>query len=63
MKKVVGESLDPLDGYSLVEAPVPEPRPGQARLRVTDCGLGYVDALELALSGQGMGTTLVGAGA
>ena len=26
MKKVVGESLDSLDGYSLVEAPVPEPR-------------------------------------
>ena len=45
MKKVVGESLDSLDGYSLVEAPVPEPRPGQVRLRVTDCGLGYVDAL------------------
>ena len=37
MKKVVGESLDSLDGYSLVEAPVPEPRPGQVRLRVTDC--------------------------
>ena len=62
MKKVVDESLDTLDGYSLAEAPVPEPRPGQVRLRITDCGLGYLDAL-VALSGQGMGKTLVGAGA
>jgi len=62
MKKVVDESLDTLDGYSLAEAPVPEPRPGQARLRITDCGLGSVDAL-VALSGQGMGKTLAGAGA
>jgi hypothetical protein len=62
LKKVVGESLDTLDGYSLAEAPVPAPRPGQVRLRITDCGLGYVDAL-VALSGQGMGKTLVGAGA
>jgi NADPH2:quinone reductase len=45
MKKVVGESLENLAGYSLVEAPLPEPGPGQVRLRVTDCGLGYVDAL------------------
>ncbi|MCA6295878.1 MAG: NADPH:quinone oxidoreductase family protein, partial [Phenylobacterium sp.] len=45
MKKVVGESLDSLAGYSLVETPVPEPGPGQVRLRITDCGLGYVDAL------------------
>jgi len=62
MRKVGGESLDTLDGYSLAEAPVPEPRPGQVRLGVTDCGLGYLDAL-VALSGQGMGKTLVGAGA
>ena len=45
MKKVVGESLESLSGYSLIEAPVPEPGPGQVRLRLTDCGLGYVDAL------------------
>jgi NADPH2:quinone reductase len=45
MKKVVGESLENLSGYSLIEAPTPEPGPGQVRLRVTDCGLGYVDAL------------------
>ncbi|MCA6289383.1 MAG: NADPH:quinone oxidoreductase family protein, partial [Phenylobacterium sp.] len=45
MKKVVGESLENLAGYSLVEAPLPEHGPGQVRLRVTDCGLGYVDAL------------------
>lgn len=45
MRKVVGESLESLSGYSLVEAPVPEPGPGQVRLRITDCGLGYVDAL------------------
>ncbi|MFM8820776.1 MAG: alcohol dehydrogenase catalytic domain-containing protein, partial [Phenylobacterium sp.] len=45
MKKVVGESLESLSGYSLVEAPVPGPGPGQVRLRLTDCGLGYVDAL------------------
>lgn len=45
MKKVVGESLESLSGYSLIEAPVPGPGPGQVRLRLTDCGLGYVDAL------------------
>jgi len=34
-----------LDAYAIVDAPLPEPGPGEVRLRVKACGVGHVDAL------------------
>lgn len=45
MRKVVGDSLDSLADYRLVETPDPSPGPNEVVIRVAACGLGYVDAL------------------
>jgi NADPH2:quinone reductase len=39
------ERLDSIDDYRLVEASLPEPGPGEVRIKVAACGVGYVDAL------------------
>lgn len=45
MRKVVGESLESLAAYKIVEADRPACGPGQVLIRVAACGLGYVDSL------------------
>lgn len=45
MRKVVGESLESLDAYRIVEAERPVCRAGQVLIKVAACGLGYVDSL------------------
>ena len=45
MQAFAGTSFDSLDSYALTELPVPEPGPGQVRLRVAATALGYVDGL------------------
>lgn len=45
MRKVVGESLDSLEAYRLVETARPAAGPGQVLIQVAGCGLGYVDSL------------------
>lgn len=45
MKIVEAASLDSIADYALREAPLPLPGPGQVRIDVAVCGVGYVDAL------------------
>lgn len=45
MRLVRAETLDSLDDYRIVEAPIPEPGPRAVRVRVGAVGVGYVDAL------------------
>lgn len=45
MRRVTGEKLGSLDDFHIVEAPVPEPGPGEIRIRVGAVGLGFVDGL------------------
>ncbi|MEK8050965.1 NADPH:quinone oxidoreductase family protein [Ideonella sp. DXS22W] len=45
MKIVQATALDSIADYALRDAPVPEPGPGQVRIDVAVCGVGYVDAL------------------
>ena len=45
MKALQAEHLDSIDGYRVVDLPVPEPKPGEVRIKVAACGVGYVDAL------------------
>lgn len=45
MRAFQGSRLDGLEGYALVDLPRPEPGPGEVRLRIAACGVGYVDAL------------------
>jgi NADPH:quinone reductase len=45
VKRIQAESLDSIDDYRLIEAPTPEPGPGEVLIRIAACGVGYVDAL------------------
>jgi NADPH2:quinone reductase len=45
MRAIQAADLDSFDSYCLVELPKPEPGPHEVRLRVSACGVGYVDAL------------------
>jgi len=45
MRRVRAETLKSIADYELVDAEAPTPGPGEARLRVAACGVGYVDAL------------------
>lgn len=45
MKAIQAETLATTDAYRAATLPEPVPGPGQARLRVGCCGVGYVDAL------------------
>lgn len=42
---IVARNTRTLDDYAVEDAPLPHPGPGQVRLRVRACGVGYVDAL------------------
>lgn len=39
------DTVRALDAYVITEGPMPEPGPGEVRLRVKACGVGYVDGL------------------
>jgi NADPH2:quinone reductase len=45
MKALMAEALASIDDYRLVDLPTPEPGPGEVRIKVSACGVGYVDAL------------------
>jgi NADPH:quinone reductase len=45
MRALQAQTLDSIDDYRLVDLPVPEPGPGEVRIKVAACGVGYVDAL------------------
>jgi NADPH2:quinone reductase len=45
MKAIRASSLSSLDDYDEVEIAVPEPSPGEVRIRIAACGVGYVDSL------------------
>lgn len=45
MRKVVGETLESVADYRIVEAPQPQPKAGEVVIDVAACGVGYVDAL------------------
>jgi NADPH2:quinone reductase len=45
MKAVQAKQLTSIDDYHLVDLPIPEPGPGEVRVKIADCGVGYVDAL------------------
>jgi NADPH:quinone reductase-like Zn-dependent oxidoreductase len=45
MRSFKGETYGSLDAFRQVERPVPEPTPGQVRLRVEATALGFVDGL------------------
>lgn len=45
MKLVQAERLDSIADYRLREGPVPTPGPGEVLLKVSACGVGYVDSL------------------
>lgn len=45
MKAVQAQALNSVADYHLVDLPTPEPGPGEVRIKVAACGVGYVDAL------------------
>src|SRR5579871_1922713 len=45
MRALRAQTLESIDDYALVDLPVPEPGPGEVRIKVGACGVGYVDAL------------------
>lgn len=45
MKAIQASDLASIESYRVAELPLPEPGPGQVRLKVAACGVGYVDAL------------------
>lgn len=45
MQAVVGQRLESLDDYALESLPLPEPGPGQVRLKIHSVGLGFADGL------------------
>ena len=45
MRALQAGHLDSIDGYTVVDLPVPAPGRGEVRIRVAACGVGYVDAL------------------
>ena len=45
MRALQADQLTSIDDYRDVELPISEPGPGQVRIKVAACGVGYVDAL------------------
>ena len=45
MKAIQADDLSSIDGYRVVDVPLPEPGPAEVRVRIAACGVGYVDAL------------------
>jgi len=45
MKALQASVLNSIDDYEEVDLPTPEPGPGEVRIKVAACGVGYVDAL------------------
>lgn len=45
MKALRAESLASIEDYEIVDLPTPEPAPGQLRIKVAACGVGYADSL------------------
>lgn len=45
MKAIQAGDLSSIDSYKLVDLPVPLPGPGEVRIKVAACGVGYVDGL------------------
>ena len=45
MKALRVHGYGPQDGIVLDEVPLPEPAPGQLRVRVAACGISFVDLL------------------
>ena len=45
MRAIVAETLESLESYAAREVPAPDVGPGQVRIRVAACGVGYVDSL------------------
>ena len=45
MKAIQADDLSSIDSYRVVELDVPEPGPGEVRIKIAACGVGYVDAL------------------
>lgn len=45
MKAIQAEDLSSIDSYRVVDLDMPEPGPGEVRIRISACGVGYVDAL------------------
>jgi NADPH2:quinone reductase len=50
MKRIAAHMLDGIEALAIEDAPVPEPGPGEVRLKVAAVGLGFVDGL--VISGQ-----------
>lgn len=46
MKRVETHDLDAISNYKMVDVPTPQPGAGEVLIRVANCGIGYVDALE-----------------
>jgi NADPH2:quinone reductase len=45
VRVVQADNLDSFESYHLAERPSPEPSPGEVRVRIAACGVGYVDGL------------------
>jgi len=45
MQRFEGASYGSLEAFRLIERPIPEPEPGQVRLRIEATALGFVDGL------------------
>src|ERR1700742_1154997 len=45
MRVLQADRLDSIDDYRFLDAARPEPGPGEVRIQVAACGVGYVDAL------------------
>ena len=52
MKALRVHGYGPQDGIVLDEVPLPEPGPGQLRVRVAACGISFVDRLPRAATGK-----------
>ncbi len=48
MKRIAVHALDGIEALTIEDAPLPEPEPGEVRLRVGAVGLGFVDGLLIA---------------
>lgn len=45
MKAIQADDISSIDSYRVVDLDMPEPGPGEVRIRIAACGVGYVDAL------------------